>query len=149
MLNKEVAERFRIITTGNLTINKMLQNTCYYNSKLQSINLFVAHDDDVYGPTSDVADGGNNPPALEALVGLWIHHQQPGLISPFFYEGHHVGMLHGLDVHAVDLKHDKGTVFITIHHPPSTNANWTSRKSSCSSAADAKTGAEQIVFVTT
>lgn len=91
MLNKEVAERFRII-------------------------IHYTFDDDVYGPTSDVADGGNDPPTLEVLVSLWIHHQQPGLISPFFYEGHHIGMLHGLDVHAVDLKHDKGRVFITVHY---------------------------------
>lgn len=98
-------------------------------------------------PTSDVADGGNDPPTLEVLVSLWIHHQQPGLISPFFYEGHHVGMLHGLDVHAVDLKHDKGRVLITIHHRLSEKLGC--RTSSCSSAVDAKTGAEQFVFVTT
>lgn len=61
------------------------------------------------GPTSDVAAAGNHSPALEVLVGLRVHHQQPGLVAACFDEGHDVRVLHGLDVDAVDLERD--TVF--------------------------------------
>lgn len=36
-------------------------------------------------------------------VSLGVHHQQPGLISAFLDEGHHVRMPHSLDVGAIDL----------------------------------------------
>lgn len=58
------------------------------------------------GPTSDVAAGGNHSSALEVLVRLRVHHQQPGLAPACFDEGHDVRVLHGLDVHAVDLERD-------------------------------------------
>lgn len=63
--------------------------------------------DVVTGPTSDVAAGGNHSPALEVLVRLRVHHQQPGLVSACFDEGHDVRVLHGLDVDAVDLERDR------------------------------------------
>lgn len=56
------------------------------------------------GPTSDVAAGGNHSSALEVLVGLRVHHQQPGLVAACFDEGHDVRVLHGLDVDPVDLE---------------------------------------------
>lgn len=63
-------------------------------------------------PTSDVAAVGNHSPALEVLVGLRVHHQQPGLVAACFDEGHYVRVLHGLDVDAVDLQRDMdGGVF--------------------------------------
>lgn len=64
------------------------------------------------GGTCDVADRRNDPPLLKMCVGLRVHHQQPGLISAFLDEGHHVRVPHSLDVCAIDLKytprHDKG-----------------------------------------
>lgn len=51
-----------------------------------------------------MADRGDNSPRLEVFVCFWVHHQKPGLISPFLYEGHHLGMPHALDVHAVYLE---------------------------------------------
>lgn len=54
-------------------------------------------------PTCDKGDGGNDPPLLEMGVSLRVHHQQPGLISAFLDEGHHVSVPHSLDVCAIDL----------------------------------------------
>lgn len=51
-----------------------------------------------------MADCGDQSPPLEVLVCFWIHHQQPGLISPFFDEGHHLCMPHALDVNAINLE---------------------------------------------
>ncbi len=51
-----------------------------------------------------MADRGDNPPPLEVFVRVWVHHQQPGLIAPFLYEGHHLCMPHALDVHTIYLE---------------------------------------------
>lgn len=51
-----------------------------------------------------MADCGDQSPPLEVLVCFWIHHQQPGFISPFLDEGHHLCMPHALDVNAINLE---------------------------------------------
>lgn len=61
-------------------------------------------------PTFDMAYCGPHSPTPEVFVCFWVHHQQPGLVSPFLYEGHHVRMTHALDVDAVYLEH-KGKCF--------------------------------------
>lgn len=51
-----------------------------------------------------MADCGDDPSPLEVLVCIRVHHQQPGLISPFLYEGDHLCMPHALDVHTIHLE---------------------------------------------
>lgn len=50
-----------------------------------------------------MTDCGDNPPPFEVIICIGIHYQEPGLISPFLYEGHHFCMPHAFNVHAIYL----------------------------------------------
>lgn len=54
-----------------------------------------------------MADCGDNTPPFEVLICIRVHHQQPGLIPAFLYEGHHLCMPHALDVHTIYLESAK------------------------------------------
>lgn len=50
-----------------------------------------------------MTDCGDNTSPFEVFICVWIHYQQPGLISPFLYEGHHICMPHAFNVHTIYL----------------------------------------------
>lgn len=57
-----------------------------------------------------MTDGGDDPLPFEVFVCVGIHHQQPGLSSPFLYEGHHLCMSHALNAHPIYLMQTKAKV---------------------------------------